>query len=487
MRERIKTYILLFLVVTSLLQIGILWSYQNHGFPIGFLSAFFVSRGSGIPGIDNITREEYFVPYRIIASNGNESHWVIRNGDLNFQNLWNDAKSCLKQILGSKQSPGMTSEDWGDLVTKRGLVFEFKASIRQDLLRWFLDMPEASSENMPGLHKMMIAQGFENNINVFLLDRDKVYRYTLPADAREGAGVGAGAGAGVGSGAGMGDFYAGLFAGLEKNEENKPQAYYVIREMDRSTRKLSSLSPDILCVTGERKYREYQDISVSVPEKVSDMDQMSSVIFRGNERDSYDRYEDSEGTIIFRNLDRIYRIYRDGLLEYKYLPGVDGTDKGSINAAFVRASEFVERVTMSLSPGDAGLYLSNVKENQGSYEFAFDYMINDIPVYFSPDGKEGAAGAGGNALVIEANGRRVLSCRWMVRSFKKISGASVYNLGFEEILNASNLRYNEVFIEEMGVSYVVGDGDAERQGPVFAITTSEGASHFVPIRKEQGE
>lgn len=481
MRERIKTYILLFLVVTSLVQIGILWSYQNHGFPIGFLSAFFVSKGSSIPGIDNITREEYFVPYRIIVSNGNESHWVIRSSDLNFSNLWNDAKSCLKQILGSKQSPGMTSEDWGDLVTKKGLVFEFKASIRQDLLRWFLDMPEASSENMPGLHKMMIAQGFENNINVFLLDRDRVYRYTLPVDAR------------VGAGTGVGGFYAGLFAGLEKNEENKPEAYYVIREMDRSTRKLSSLSPDILCVTGERKYREYQDISVSVPEKVSDMDQMSSVVFRGNERDSYDRYEDSEGTIIFRNLDRIYRIYRDGLLEYKYLPGVDGTDKGSINAAFVRASEFVERVTMSLSPGDAVLYLSNVKENQGSYEFAFDYMVSDIPVYFSPDGKEGsdekgsAAGAGGNALVIEANGRRVLSCRWMIRSFKKIPGTSTYNLGFEEILNASNLRYNEVFIEEMGVSYVVGNGDVERQGPVFAIKTSDGARHFVPISKEQEE
>jgi len=40
-RERLKLYILFLLILTSFIQVGILWYYQNRGVPTNFLWGFF--------------------------------------------------------------------------------------------------------------------------------------------------------------------------------------------------------------------------------------------------------------------------------------------------------------------------------------------------------------------------------------------------------------------------------------------------------------
>ena len=91
-RERFKSYILALLIVSSIIQVGILWEYQNHGFPISFLMPIFAGSGSNASDISEVSRQEYFVPFRIIVSNGNESHWLISLSLIHIQDITKQQK-----------------------------------------------------------------------------------------------------------------------------------------------------------------------------------------------------------------------------------------------------------------------------------------------------------------------------------------------------------------------------------------------------------
>jgi len=469
-RERVKSYILALLIIASLVQVGILWGYQNHGLPINFLLAFLTSSRSNVPNIDDVTRQEYFVPFRVIASNGNESHWAIGRNDASYNKLWDEAKTCLKEALASKQVPGNTENNWGEIVTKKGFVFEFKSEIKLDLLKWFLELSSASSDAPDSVHKMMVVPGFVGDITVYIFNGSGVFKYSMPAHTKKGET----------------NIYDRVLAEIEQDENRSAEALNIIRDMYRRSKTLSSISPDILCAMTGSKYREYQSISFSVPDRISDLEQMAGAIFPGNEKDSYDRYVDINETLIFKNLDNIYRVYSRGFMEYKYLPGYGNSDKGSISAAFLKATSFIDRVSKRLNlKGD--IYLSGIREYSYTYQFTFDYMVEDVPVYINLNAEGKMKEPVKNAITIEANSKRMLSCKWAIRSFEQGGTAGRFNIGIEEILNSSNLDRNEIYIRDMGVAYVVEAGAQKKLEPVWAIEKDDGQNRFVQLKKEQGE
>jgi len=86
------------------------------------------------------------------------------------------------------------------------------------------------------------------------------------------------------------------------------------------------------------KYRNYKNLICNVPEKIrkhsatnssQDLDDIAKIVL-GEDEDDYIRSIDVYNkTIAFQNLSNMYRIYTDGLLEYKYLHGVNSYEKGS--------------------------------------------------------------------------------------------------------------------------------------------------------------
>jgi hypothetical protein len=475
-RERFKSYILALLIVSSIIQVGILWEYQNHGFPISFLMPIFAGSGSNASNISEVSRQEYFVPFRIIVSNGNESHWLISRGSNFYYKLSESAKDVLEQVLGSKQSQSVQFQSapadiWGDIVTKKGIVFEFKSGINLNLVKWFLELPAASTDNPPEVHKLMIVPGFGGSTNVYILGEDMVYSYNIPFKSENNEE----------------DIFHKVLAEVEKDKYSSMEPFNVVREMYGESSKLSTMEPDILCVIAGSKFRGYRDVKVTIPGRISDLEYMANVIFPRNEIDSYDRYVDINETLIFKNLDNIYRVYSQGFIEYKYLPGYEGTSgKGTISSAFVKAATFIDRVKKQMDL-DANVFISRVKEKPGSYEFVFDYIVEDIPVYLNLETAGRNREPLRNAIVIEANGKRILSLRWMLRNFEITGEKKRYIVGLEDVLNASNLDRAEVYIEDMGAAYVIEGNDEKRLGPVWVIEIKDGENCFVKLQKEPGE
>ena len=476
-KERLKTCILLVLLATSLVQVGILWDYQNHGFPINFfMSVINVIKGPASGAYDaDMASEEFFKPFRIVVSGGGKSHWLIDRRNELYGELWNEAKTCLRSIMASpRKSYEICNGDWGDIAVKKGAAFEFKTSVRAALLRWFLELPESGPDEPSGIRKMKLVPGYSNEARgqVYILDGNTIYRY----DAEIGGGK---------NGSANAVEYA--IAKLEQDKRNDIKAYSVFREVNPWGK--INISQDALCVMGGTKYRQFRSVNYSVPEKASNFDHMAGVIFRGNEKDSYNLYRDANDTIAFINPGGMYRIYAGGLMEYKYMAGSASADKGAVSAAFDKAARFIGRIAKQLPQG-ADIYISSITEEKDFYRFSFDYIVEGLPVYFNfkaPSRGGEPAAAVRHAITVEADGKRVLGCRWMLKKFEQGGTVGSYNVNLVDILDLSaKYNRNEDFVKDMGVAYVVEADDGREIEPVWVLELAESGIDFVRMPRKRG-
>jgi hypothetical protein len=475
-RETIKSYILITLIITCFIQVGILWNYQNHGFPISFLRSFINRYYLENTELDEkFAREEFFTPYRIVISSGWESHWVVEREDKNFNILWEDAKLHLQEVLNSKSYQiFIPNERWGEFITKRGYSIEFKTNIKRSLLRYFLGFSGTGSDDSPGLYKMMVVPGDFGGVKhttIYIMDNTGIYMYDTRLQ-KDGLGY---------------DEFQKMISKLEQSRYDKVLEYKVFAELVNTERFNYSVSPDVLFQYSSA-YKGYNNISCYVPEKIgrvnfekpNNLDELAKIVL-GKEKDSYDHSIDSNGTVLFQNLDSIYRIYSDGFLEYRYIPGVDGIDKGNIGSAFASALSFVKRIS-ELNNTKSSLYLSGISERQGYFIFTFDYLVEDVPVTFGEDFKARGNYSERNAVVIEVKGKRVVGCRWILRSFEKSREEYMYNMNTIDLLSKSKLKLSDVSIRDMYVSYVINKAEGKSLQPYWIIEDGHIKSKLLKVR-----
>jgi hypothetical protein len=469
-RERVKTYIILVLILTSIIQVGILWSYQNHGLPINFLIGIFSKTGSVFLREEMISDEELFVPYRVSLSDGNESHWIISKNDDKFTTLWDDAKAYLKDTLKlGKPQQILSAEEWGEIVTKRGLIYEFKFNLSSNLLRWFMDMAGSSQSDTQGIHKMMLLPRkdiTENYITLYILDSAGISKYVLPVVE------------------GRLDFhkYKDLFTKYEQSKGKDDTELAITKDMGLSGN--YPINPDILGVVRGSKFRRYNSINFTIPNKLSDQEEMAKDLL-GSEKDSYDSYTDYHGTVVFKNLNNIYRMYADGFLEYEYIPGTGTSEKGDMTKAFANSLTFLSRVDRLLTT-QADIYLSGIVETQNSYRFSFDYKIQDYPIQMNYTGKGKYNEAVTNAIVIEANSQRIIRGYGILKNIEFSREAAYYNVNMGDLMNSFELDLSEQYINDMTVAYVIKTKEEKNLKPVWLIEIKDAESITVPL-SEKGE
>ena len=94
LKERLKNYIIIMLILTGIAQVGILFGYQNQGTPTNFIMGLFGNTGRIS---DNAARDMLFAPDRIIMSGGDT---YIQNSQAGQQILQGfmggDKKGCFK-------------------------------------------------------------------------------------------------------------------------------------------------------------------------------------------------------------------------------------------------------------------------------------------------------------------------------------------------------------------------------------------------------
>ena len=474
-REKLKTYIIFILVLTSLIQVGILWGYQEHGLPTNFLQAIFKPSELSQSEIDRMAREEFFQPYRLVLSSGDLAHWIIGSGDAMYGKVWNGSKEYIKSAILSK--PQVSTESWDELVTRKGIFLDFKLNVDVNLMKWLLGMGSSSGsgEGLTGIHKVFIVprDGITSSLDtVYILDGETVYKYIVNVNSEDL----------------NRETFERYLVELSEDAKYDTKKYWVIKEFDPMGRLSFSYSPDIPCVVEMPLERHYFTLSYSIPGKMESMDEneLANLIL-ANEQYSFDRTIGMDDTVIFKNQNSIYKVYSDGLMEYTYISSTGHSDKEDIGKAFSNAYGFISRLGKSLIPKNK-IYLTNVNIKGGvsSFEFTFNYMVDNVPVFIEYNTLFGEKDKINDAIVIEADSRRVLSCRWLMRDIQKNGKKVKYNVGFNSI-DKRVLDKTTPGVGDISVAYILTSTGEKELDPSWVIESTAGNRNILPLLRTEGE
>ncbi|NMB33303.1 MAG: hypothetical protein GX992_03560 [Clostridium sp.] len=476
-RERVKLYILLILIAMSFIQVGILRYYQNPGMPTNFLLNVFGHRDNKI----TYDVGYFFKPYRIVVTEGFENpHWLINEDSGFYDPLWDEAKTYINNLLTKKNisyQGEYAREHWGEVVLKKSFVYEFKTLISTELLTAFLNADSVSDFKTGGIYKMAIlpSEDINRNITLYIYNGLTVSKYIMPFEKK---------------GLYINDFDGIINALYEEDGDS----YSVIREYI-SSHVYGYLSPDVLIVAKGERFRDYNSIICNVPESIKKVHgdgglQKLAQSVLADEESEYLKNIDVYGTIVFQNLNNIYRIYEDGLLEYHYLYVIDNSDRGSESEALQKALEFIKSKEDLMSK-DTELYLSGITRNPNHYTFTFDYkysdnlvLVNDYKVN-NRDSK-----TLDHAITIEVNSKRVIGCHWLLKNFKRGNNKYSLSVKFEDLFDDVFSSYQDLdrgmfSIRDLNIAYEIGySSKGQVLKPTWSIETMRKTRYIVPMREK---
>jgi len=468
-KNRFKSFVLAVLVILSLTQVGILWYNQNHSFPFNFLKVFSSRIVDDKTEIIEKARKEIYKPYRLTVSNGNASHWLLEeNSDIKYE-LFKEVNEYLKEIFNSSGGVALDSELWSELVIKKSILVEFKTEIKTDLLKWFLNCQRTSKTEFDSIYKVLMVpdEDINNNNTIYLLTSKGLYKYVVPFRkdriSRKD--------------------YSNIINNLERNRYIS--VYKMFIEANPSNVISYQIPSDALCMISSSSYIRLPVIEYSVETEAMDIEKAAAVIL-GNEKESYDRYIE-KNALVFKNINNVYRLYNDGLLEYKYVPGTESGQKGSIGEAFKNAYSFIKRIKDAFINEENGIYISEIRDNNPDYyEFVFDYMAGDYPVYINFNEKGNDKKPLTNAIIIKANSKRIIESRWYIINIHKSRSLKNYNVRFQDLLNGLVRKYGKQALESYKIknttiAYLI-DGDKFNSfSPVWIVENPEDDYYYVKL------
>lgn len=508
-KERVKTYLLIILVVGSLAQLGILWDFVNHRLPFNFLSSFFPKNSQTVAISADKLKEDSFKPFRIIVSEGyDESHWILaegKNDESDYSLLLNELKSYLKDIANTKASgkPILVEDaekQWDKVIQSKVFIYEYKTNIKLSLLTQFLAGVGYYGDDSIDTYKIALSPWEDINEHtntVYILDEEtgtkKLYKYSIPMASKKLARSN----------------YDDIIKKLNKaSEGNTIRNFSIFKEVNpgENSRFLFPVRKDIPVAVLGSKFEAYPSLNSNIPQgfekkkeyTIEELKSRADIIL-GSERHNYDLSEDIYGNIVFKNLNSMYRIYGDGILEYKYLSDVPESDKGNEITAFEKAIEFI--IKAKLLPQSAEIYLSGIQYDlKDRYRITFDYKIGELPVFYNYklDGKDISYPGSliNNAITVEVNSKRVLNCWWMLRSFDILKdGKKQYDILFSDFMDLAlskeyyaGLKSSPEFsIKDIDISYEVANstGNVQKLDPSWVITTEKGKHYSVPMKAKK--
>lgn len=479
-----KKYLLIVLILTSVIQVGILWDFSSHGFPFNFFTAIKGVTATVSPNVEKM-QNELFSPKRIIVSTGAyQSNWIVaKDGDTQdiYKALWDDAKIYIRKLVSGEgiSNSSMVDNKWSEIVTSKSISIEFDTPLSQDMVGYFLST-KAKNESGPEIVKLVISP-WENesyNVNtIYLLDKNNhVYKYNIALDQKNL----------------RVDFYEAAIEKLTKMQDQQVIRNYMVFS-ESKLRMPFTIRPDMLISAYGNKYDKLNQIGVSIPDsfkvtqdtRLNDIESRFSGII-GSEGDSYDIFTDTNGTVILKNQDNLYRLYSNGILEYKKT-GKLVNEKGSKVQAFKNAMAFIGRV--GLIPSNVQVYLTNIEEDKESYKFTFDYRVSNIPLYFNVNLNNKSNEKVNDAIVIESNANSTLSCWWVVRNVDVLKDKkNQYNVNSSDILDSTFSQYPDIkqnkdfSIDDIQTGYIVSDnGTGTRIDPRGIVVEGNNSMYNVKL------
>ena len=436
-KERIKTIILISLIIVSVMQIGIHLNQQTQGFPFDFLSTFLgggTDINKSVTNID-VVRESYFLPKDITVSKNSFTQWIFSQSNPYYKTIWNDVRqNYLPVILSSKPKKTFPKDKWVSLINETCTRIDFPVTYPKSMM---VDGASATNQSFNSIASIAILPQEDVNETrntVYVYDETSVYKYNIDI---------------------KGDMQPKIFyRTLPTTLTDQVGLYMPMSALGQSFSDYRTDNPDIPIYVDENSSHSFQTISAKLPDAIvldpasDDLDSVQESILL-NQKDSFIARHLEDNTAVFSDLDNVYELDSHGVLKYKYLPK-DSTGIGEIKNAFDNAISFIELRKHLV--GNTNIVLSSIAidKKDNCYIFGFNYMLEGERIYVT-DIKESEA-ISSPAIEIKATADRVLECQWIIREFTGNNDYTNYRVSFTDLINMimakDPLTYSNLYINE---------------------------------------
>ncbi len=471
-KERIKTRILILLVILSVIQMGIHWNKQTQGLPFSFINVIFANTGK-TPSLDiDSLKEIYFRPDAVIVSIGT-NHWRLDDRDSEYDKVWNDIRdNYLPLLIKQKAKNILPKEQWADITGSRCVKIDFSTNWPSGIVYWFEGVKPGEVKGFEGILSIAIIPEADVNQSVntvYVNDGKQIYQYRI--DIKN-------------------DFL--------------PKSYYSklpdeLSNKNKSGQSLLSSYPnfvsekDIYISKIGDQGNNYDTIKVSIPEPIilnstnlENYNIQDNILLNLKESLSA-QYSENSDSVLFTDTENLYKLFNNGVLEYKYIPANTG-EAGDGSVAFNHALTFIEHRKHLI--GDADIVLTYINKENNYYQMEFEYKINSVFAYYSDNQKSRIS----VPLVIKANSERILECRWVIRNFSNVGKQKSYSESFGDLLNKQIVStYPEIIDRELkffsrleqGYIFRLTDVNGTMVVPNWIISTDV-RDYFIPLSEKEG-
>jgi hypothetical protein len=126
---------------------------------------------------------------------------------------------------------------------------------------------------------------------------------------------------------------------------------------------------------------------------------------------------------------------------------------------------------------DSNFLLKSVNsENSGYYEFSFDYIVDEIPVFLDLQNSDTIQKPYEPAVIIRANSRRITELKWHILRISKSRFRRQFNIYFTDMLDDFSEKYkNEEYFNTANIwqAYLVNDMEDNTFTPVWVMDDSK--------------
>ncbi|WP_036935205.1 hypothetical protein [Pseudobacteroides cellulosolvens] len=459
--ERFKFFILLILIFTSVIQVGILWSFKKYGAPHYFFSEFFNKKNIAAQRDLIEFKENLFLPSRVIVSKDIYSNnWLVDKEDEDFPKLYADMKLYLADILTKGEIKydrviPLKEDTTLKFMAEPSITFEFSTNINSRMLPWLLDFSGVNIVNkeISSIKKVIIIPNLLNekdSCTIEIIDEasKKVFEYNRGFKDRTGMGK---------------DWYRRMMDDLGTHSPDSSYSLLTGKISGINSNSGITIPKDMLFLVPQMgEFSLFRNYTCASPGEFIVKDENTSLSDKqkklaekilGNDAESFLSSVDLNGTATmatFKNVGNTYKVHSNGLLEYHYLQAEENDNKGKLEDAFEKITEFIgSKLHLIVKPknddknnefSDIEIYLSSFEEKNDKYKFTFDYRLNNVPVFFNFAINDKGKRILNSAIEIEATGKRVLNCYWIIKEFTPI-GDKTYNLVFTDVMdNLSKTR-----------------------------------------------
>ncbi len=485
--EKLKTAFLIILIVLCVVQVGILWSTQSSSFP--FLSSLFSDSKIALQVSVEDTKSKYLLPSRIVLSTDFDGdHFIIPNGSKDYNSIWEGAKLYLAQALDIKPQKTQLYNDklWGKMAASKPYMLEFNTSVPTDIIKWVLNLKPSAGDGLSSIYKIIICPDDPDNgysDTLYIRDDKNIYTYSLANKVNSL----------------RSKEFTEIVTILKNNTTSKN--YQTAAEKWGNSEEIN-FPNDMLGPMLDNAEEAYPSITCSTFSGIDetelnsldyeDYEKIASELFGESSRD-YDYYKDINGSVVFKRLDIVYRLYKNSILEYKYTGSQTSAYNLRLLDAYKKAIEFIIDVNKQNNfLSKVNVYLSSIEEKPNSYIFKFDYAVlvneqyGEVPVLLKDYSVAKGMDNQENSIIIEANSKRVVHCQMVPVKFK-LGKPVKYKWAFQYMYSKAFEKYPElsekdISVKNFGIYYVLSNSALKESiAPSFVLYTDDNGRYVVPL------